>query len=277
MTSTLDETDIRKLADAAGDRMQLWSSFLNHCAAETAAEVGVFRGDYAARMLSEVDSLKRYYMVDPWRHLADWNKPANQPDDIFEQYFAETMAKTEAHADKRVVLRGRTVEVIDEIEDGSLDFAYIDGDHTLRGVTVDLARWYPKIKEGGFLGGDDFCRSIFQHNKSFEPTLVFPYAVYFAEAMGVRIFGLPYRQFVMQKIAADGATFVDLTGGYGDLTLQQQLARYERRTPRQQPGRRNAPGQGRAKSAGNAAPAWTKATETAQRAVRKAARSLRSR
>src|SRR5690349_22612241 len=46
-------------------------------------------------------SIERYYMIDPWRHLEDWNKPANQPDDIFEQFYGEVMDKTAAYADKR--------------------------------------------------------------------------------------------------------------------------------------------------------------------------------
>ena len=53
-------------------------------------------------------------------------------------------------------MRRRTKDVISEIPDGSLDLAYIDGAHTLRGFTIDLIRGLPKIKEGGFIGGDDF-------------------------------------------------------------------------------------------------------------------------
>ena len=33
------------------------------------------------------------------------------------------------------MLRGTTTEVIDRVPDRSVDFAYIDGDHTLRGIT----------------------------------------------------------------------------------------------------------------------------------------------
>jgi predicted O-methyltransferase YrrM len=221
----LDETAVRALATDAGDRMRLWASFLRQQEVATAAEVGVYRGSFAAHMLSETPSLTRYYMIDPWRHLEDWNKPANRSDNSFEGFFAETMAKTEEFAAKRVVLRGRTSEVVDQIPDGSLDFAYIDGDHTLRGVAIDLARIYPKLREGGYLAGDDFCRNIFQHGREYEPTLVFPYAVYFAEAMGVRIYALPHRQFLMQKLPAEGAALVDIAGGYGDTTLEAQIRR----------------------------------------------------
>jgi predicted O-methyltransferase YrrM len=221
--TALHDDDVRRLAASADDRMQLWATFLQQQQIATMAEVGVYRGAYAARMLASAPSLQRYYMIDPWRHLEDWNKPANRSDDTFETFFAETLAKTEQYSAKRVVLRGRTVDVVDEIPDASLDFAYIDGDHTLRGIAIDLARIYPKVRDGGFIGGDDFCRNIFQHSEEYEPTLVFPYAVYFAEAMGVRIYALPHRQFLMQKLKTDGPTFVDLASGYGDTTIVAQI------------------------------------------------------
>jgi hypothetical protein len=66
------------------------------------------------------------------------------------------------------------MEVIDQITDGELDLAYIDGDHKLKGISIDLIRVYPKVRVGGFLCGDDFTRSVWEHKTSFEPTLVFP-------------------------------------------------------------------------------------------------------
>jgi hypothetical protein len=192
-------------------------------------EVGVYRGDFAARLLGACPRIERYYMVDPWRHLDDWNKPANKEDDLFERYYAEALEKTDAAADKRVVLRGRTTEVVDEVPDESLDFAYIDGDHTLRGITIDLVRWHGKVKQGGWIGGDDFRRSIWQHGRDYEPTLVFPFAVYFAEAVGTRIYGLPHAQFALEKHAG-GFEFVDLTGKYGPIELLNQLTEAARST-----------------------------------------------
>jgi hypothetical protein len=244
----LTEAEVRALADASGDRMELWTSFLQARGVRTAAEVGVYRGAFAERMLTECPDLERYYLLDPWRHLDDWNKPANKSDDVFEGFFQETMTRTEAQAGKRVVLRGMTTEVVEQIPDGSLDFVYIDGDHTLRGITTDLARFYPKVREGGFLAGDDFCRNVFQH-PGFEPTLVFPYAVYFAEAMGLRLFALPHKQFVMQKVPPGEHAFVDVAGGYDLTTLLQQIRRRDKRL-----AKRRADGPGAPAAAGRRTP-----------------------
>jgi hypothetical protein len=219
---SLTDEELAALAGEAASRPSLWSRFLNGVDARSALEVGVFRGEFAQNLLDTTPSIERYYMLDPWRHLEDWDKPANRDDDTFERFYQEAMDRTEAHADKRVVLRGRTTEVIDEIPDESLDFAYIDGDHTLRGITIDLIRVARKVKPTGWIGGDDLHPSIFHHGPDFEPTLVFPYSVYFAEALDTTFYALPFRQFVMRK-SGDGHRFVDLTGGFGELGLKHQF------------------------------------------------------
>ena len=219
-----DEQHLRAWAAASASRMEFWPCFVNETGAAIVAEIGVYRGDFAARLLAECADITSYYMIDPWRHLADWNKPANKADDVFERYFRESMQKTRAWADKRVVLRGKTTDVIHQVPDGALDFAYVDGDHTLRGITIDLVKVFPKIRAGGWVAGDDFSPSIWQHSEAYEPTLVCPFAIYFAEAVGARIYALPHKQFLIEKTGA-GYELVDLTGRYGALDLRSQFIR----------------------------------------------------
>jgi len=40
--------------------------------------------------------------------------------------------------------------------DKSIDFLFIDGDHSFEGVVKDIQAWLPKMKEGGIIAGDDF-------------------------------------------------------------------------------------------------------------------------
>jgi hypothetical protein len=229
---SVDEAQLRAWSEEAGSRLDLWTRFVAETEARSVAEIGVYRGQFAARMLDDCPGIETYYMVDPWRNLDDWNKPANRSDTVFEGFFRESMERTSAHEAKRVVLRGTTTEVSGRVPDGSLDFAYVDGDHTLRGITVDLISWFPKLREGGWLGGDDFSPTIWQHDEAYEPTLVFPLAVHFAEAVGARIYGLPHKQFLIEKAAERGHAFVDLTGRYGDLELKRQLDRRPASEPR---------------------------------------------
>jgi hypothetical protein len=211
-------------ARESDDRFELWAGFLRRMDARRVAEIGVYRGAFAAHVLESCPAVETYYMIDPWRHLDDWNKPANRDDDTFQRFFEETIHNTRAHEGRRVILRGRTTEVIDRIPECSLDFAYVDGDHSLRGITIDLLRLYPRIRDGGWIGGDDFSPSIWQHEQQYEPTLVFPFAVYFAEAVGSRIYGLPRNQFLIEKRHDDAFEFVDLTGKYGHRDLLGQMS-----------------------------------------------------
>ena len=218
----LQREKLQEAAERSYDRTELWVRLLTEGKVEVMAELGVQRGLFAQSLLRECSALRRYYMIDPWRHLDNWNKPSNKATNVHEEFYAETLRNTEQFAAKRVVLRGTTAEVIDRITDGELDFAYIDGDHTLRGITIDLACAWPKIKEGGFIGGDDFCCSIWQHSPSFEPTLVFPYAVHFAEAHSARVYALPFSQFLIEKSGASQFEFVDLVNKYGRQGLRDQ-------------------------------------------------------
>lgn len=214
---------IKKCIDQSNSRTELWAHFLNLVRAKHVLELGVFRGYFAEKTLRACDSIQKYYMLDPWRHLDKFVKPENVTNDLFEQFFSETIQRTDFAAAKRIILRGKTTEVIGEIPDGELDFAYIDGDHTLKGISIDLMRVFPKIKDGGWIGGDDFVKNLWQHTTEFEPTLVYPFAVYFAEAAGVRIYSLPYSQFLIEKDSNASFEFCDLMGYFGDDSLRNQF------------------------------------------------------
>ncbi len=215
---------IEVAAARANNRLELWASIINDLQVTSFTEVGVYKGTFAQYILQQSESLQTYYMIDPWRHLDDWNKPANTTNEEFVTFKQEALATTEFAAGKRVILEGKTTEVSSALPERGLDCAYIDGDHTLRGITIDLIRVLPKIRDGGILGGDDFCTSVWQHDARFEPTLVFPLAVYFAEGMGAVIYGLPFNQFaILVDRSHERFEFRDLTGDYPSLSLRDAL------------------------------------------------------
>lgn len=211
--------DIERIVATSNNRAELWANILREENIKHFAEVGVWKGDFAKKILKQCEFIQQYYMVDPWANLEDWNKPFNIPTEAFDDVYNEAISKTEFASDKIVVLRGRTKEVIGDIPDNSLDCVYIDGDHTLRGITIDLIKLYPKIKEGGIIGGDDFINNPWQHGMKFEPTLVCPFSIYFAEAMDVPIYSLPFKQFLIRKETNSNFRFYDLVQQYQDISL----------------------------------------------------------
>lgn len=203
----------------SANRYEMWARFINQNKLTHIAEVGVYRGDFAKYILANCPIVKKYYMIDPWRPLANWNKPANHDKTKFESFYKETLEKTEFAKEKRVILNAKTTEIINKINDHSLDFAYIDADHTLKGITIDLISFWDKVKRTGVIVGDDFNNNLFHHGLDFEPTLVFPFALYFAEAKNKKIYGMPYSQFMITK-EFNGFEFINMSGNdYSNTSL----------------------------------------------------------
>ena len=46
--------------------------------------------------------------------------------------------------------------ISEEFEDNSIDFIYIDADHTHESVNRDLKLYLPKLKPNGWIGGHDY-------------------------------------------------------------------------------------------------------------------------
>jgi hypothetical protein len=94
--------------------------------------------------------------------------------DIWDEYFnhgarrERTVSRLEAEAneqrtragaarfgDRAVIIKSRSVPAAAFVEDATLDFVFIDADHTEEAVLAEIAAWRPKIKPGGMLCGHD--------------------------------------------------------------------------------------------------------------------------
>ena len=164
----------------------------------TCAEAGVWEG-YFSRQLMAHKNVKDCFLIDPWRLQKRWTAGRQPSEDeeatkMFEKAYQKTLDNTKDYKKKRIILRGKSTEVAHEIKDESLDFSYIDGDHTLRGITIDLAIYWSKTKKGGVIMGDDVveprthCHNSFFKGRPSEPMFVFPYVLYFAEAHNCPLF-----------------------------------------------------------------------------------------
>ncbi len=103
-------------------------------------EIGVFKGRNALEILENLD-IKKLYLIDNWSR----------------KYGGEEKCKEvlNKHLHKTVWLRGLSEKMAVNIKE-KLDFAYVDGGHTTRQVTMDLKVYYPKVKEGGLICGHDY-------------------------------------------------------------------------------------------------------------------------
>ena len=121
------------------------------------AEIGVFRGESSLAMLTHLD-IKKLYLIDAYdRAVADSYNPSDGSNRyVGNVLFEKTQNKLSSFNSKIEWLRMDSKYACEHIEDGELDFVFVDGAHTYDGVMNDLKNYYPKVKSGGFICGDDF-------------------------------------------------------------------------------------------------------------------------
>ncbi len=122
------------------------------------AEVGVFAGELSHRLLSREDLT--LLMVDSWKAgdgtagLGDFHAELSQSQQ--DHYLGVTRSVTEFAGDRARILVNTSLEAAMLIPDGTLDFVFIDADHSYEACRADILAWLPKVKPSGFLSGHDY-------------------------------------------------------------------------------------------------------------------------
>lgn len=118
------------------------------------AEIGVYKGDHAAWFLKDLD-IKLVYLIDPFTGYDGFNPDEFGLDDL-EKCKKIAHNKLGEYKQKIKWLEMRSTKAAEFIKDDSLDFVYIDANHTYKAVTGDILAVYPKLKKGGLLSGHDY-------------------------------------------------------------------------------------------------------------------------
>lgn len=124
-------------------------------------EVGTYKGEYAEHILKN------------WRgHLTTIDPFEDQADDVYRDGCFNggggpsfTVEEVEWQARECLrpwieqlrcsLLKGYSVDVAKGVEDESLEWVYIDGNHARASCQADLEAWWRKVKRGGILGFHD--------------------------------------------------------------------------------------------------------------------------
>jgi len=116
----------------------------------TGAEVGVHVGYNAQDVLSNFPTLEKYYLVDSY--LAYYEMPNQSDHDRFKK-----LGKERVESFNNVEwIYSPSIIAAQEIQNGYLDFVYIDADHSYEACLDDIMAWSPKIRKGGLIGGHDY-------------------------------------------------------------------------------------------------------------------------
>ncbi len=137
-------------------------------------ELGVYEGEFSEHCYKSLD-LKRYSLIDFWDYDEYSFVLADSPQmlglrAVYNQYFhndpkqalGAAYEKTRSRfAEKNNVeiLKMDIAKAADRFAAGSLDFIYLDGNHTYEFVLRDLYTWFPKLRPGGLFACNDFFES----------------------------------------------------------------------------------------------------------------------
>jgi len=120
-------------------------------------EIGVAKGEFSVVLL-ENSRLSILYSVDPWREYSedqydDLNNVAQQ---INEHRYRSVVEYFKKYGQRSQILRKTSREASRTIDDNSLDFVYIDANHSYKACKEDIELWWPKLKSGGLFAGHDY-------------------------------------------------------------------------------------------------------------------------
>jgi hypothetical protein len=122
------------------------------------AEIGVWKGHFSEVLLKANPGL-HMYCVDPWVSYKAYIDHTRH--DLIAGAYEEAQKRLSQYP--ATIIRKFSVDAANDLPDGSLDFVYIDGNHSFQDVVNDLCVWSKKVRVGGIISGHDY--------KTFRPDL----------------------------------------------------------------------------------------------------------
>ncbi|MCR4324232.1 MAG: class I SAM-dependent methyltransferase [Candidatus Curtissbacteria bacterium] len=131
----------------------------------TGVEVGTEKGKNAQTMFEIIPNLK-LYGVDAYKHHPQAShmyhaKLRNWDDKWFQDCKNQCLKRM--NGKNFTLLQGFSENMADKMEDNSVDFVYIDSDHSYDSVMQDIIKWGRKVRKGGIMSGHDY---FFDNDKS---------------------------------------------------------------------------------------------------------------
>ena len=116
-------------------------------------EIGVDKGDFSKVILENANP-KSLTLIDPWIEMLD----IITPEASHQEKYHSVRKMFEKNPNVRII-RQSSADAAQSIEDNSVDWIYIDGDHKYEGCRLDLALYSQKVKQDGYICGHDWVTS----------------------------------------------------------------------------------------------------------------------
>ena len=125
----------------------------NELGFKNGVEIGVYKGEFSEVLAKGFNG--NLYSIDPWRLYKDYGNSRGQK--RLDEQYRQTQERLSKYPNSKII-RKTSMEALEDFEDGSLDFVYIDGNHQFAYVAEDVYHWAIKLRKGGILCGHDYAR-----------------------------------------------------------------------------------------------------------------------
>lgn len=92
--------------------------------------------------------------IDPYLPFYDWNSYIGS--DILEAQYQAALKNTEQFSERVLIVKDKSENVVDQYPDQSVDYIFVDGDHSSEAVYRDCVNYYNKVRSGGIFSGHDY-------------------------------------------------------------------------------------------------------------------------
>jgi predicted O-methyltransferase YrrM len=131
---------------------------INETKAKVVVELGSFLGKSTRFIAHHLPSNGKVFAVDHWRGNIEHQNPERKDvfhklDTLYEQFLSNII-----HArlyNKVIPVKETSLDAINKIQTVP-DLVFVDASHEYEDVLRDLVAWYPKLRPGGVLIGDDW-------------------------------------------------------------------------------------------------------------------------
>jgi len=117
------------------------------------AEIGVEEGVYSDTICKN-QNVKKLYAIDAWKSYRQYRDHTRQ--EKLERFYRIAQIRLEPfNCD---LVRKFSRDAVEDFMDESLDFVYIDANHSYKYVYEDMTVWSKKVKKGGIVAGHDYIK-----------------------------------------------------------------------------------------------------------------------
>jgi len=124
-------------------------------------EVGVQKGILAKRTLNVWKSCEEYKLVDLWGREDGYQEPGGHTQALKDSWLIQSKSRLKKWIEKGVTefFVMRSTDAAKKLKDNYFDYIYLDARHDYCAVMEDIEHYYPKLRQGGILGGHDYVDS----------------------------------------------------------------------------------------------------------------------